>query len=122
MACTGQETSRRRSAPSSAQVGLAACSLGAVAAAPKTYSGTAASVINTARMVGATAGVALLGGLFAAHIRHEPSAATAVIAGLHPALLGGALVEALGAVVAFAAIPAKALAGAKGGALNASSE
>jgi MFS family permease len=94
----------------------------AVAATPKTYSGTAASVINTARMIGATAGVALLGGLFAAHVAADPSQAKAVIAGLHPALLGGAATEGLGAIVAFAAIPADALARTGDGRLSASSE
>jgi MFS transporter, DHA2 family, methylenomycin A resistance protein len=81
----------------------------AVAAAPRAFSGTAASVINTARMAGATLGVALLGGLFAMHAGNDPSSAEAIVAGLHPAMLGGAIAEASGAVLAFALIPTEAL-------------
>jgi MFS family permease len=81
----------------------------AVAAAPRAFSGTAASVINTARMAGATLGVALLGGLFAMHAGYDPAGAEAIVAGLHPAMLGGAIAEALGAMLAFVAIPSEAL-------------
>ncbi len=82
----------------------------AVTVAPKAHSGTASSVINTARMVGATLGVALLGGLFAMHAGSEPSSAAAIVAGVRPAMLGGALAEGLGAVLAFLAIPTAMLA------------
>jgi len=81
----------------------------AVTVAPRAYSGTAASVINTARMVGATLGVALLGGLFAMHAGNDPSGVEAIVTGLRPAMLGGAIAEALGAVLAFVAIPTEAL-------------
>ena len=77
----------------------------AVTVAPKAYSGTASSVINTARMVGATMGVALLGGLFAMHAGNDPSSAEAIVAGVRPAMLGGAIAEGLGALLAFLAIP-----------------
>lgn len=82
----------------------------AVTVAPKSYSGTASSVINTARMVGATLGVALLGGLFAMYAGNDPSSAEAIVAGVRPAMLGGAIAEGLGAVLAFLAIPTAALA------------
>jgi predicted MFS family arabinose efflux permease len=65
----------------------------AVTVAPKSYSGTASSVINTARMVGATLGVALLGGLFAMYAGNDPSSAEAIVAGVRPAMLGGAIAE-----------------------------
>ena len=77
----------------------------AVTVAPKAYSGTASSVINTARMVGATMGVALLGGLFAMHAGNDPSSAEAIVAGVRPAMLGGAIAEGLGALLAFLAVP-----------------
>jgi MFS transporter, DHA2 family, methylenomycin A resistance protein len=82
----------------------------AVTVAPKAYSGTASSVINTARMVGATLGVALLGGLFAMHAGNDPSTAEAIVAGVRPAMLGGAIAEGLGAALAFLAIPTATLA------------
>jgi DHA2 family methylenomycin A resistance protein-like MFS transporter len=82
----------------------------AVTVASKAYSGTAASVINTARMVGATLGVALLGGLFAMQAGDDPSSVQAIVAGLRPAMLGGAIAEGLGAMLAFLAIPTDALA------------
>ena len=82
----------------------------AVTVAPTAYSGTASSVINTARMVGATMGVALLGGLFAMHAGNDPSSAEAIVAGVRPAMLGGAIAEGLGAVLAFLAIPTAMLA------------
>jgi len=95
----------------------------AVTVAPKSYSGTASSVINTARMVGATLGVALLGGLFAMYAGNDPSSAEAIVAGVRPAMLGGAVAEGLGAVLAFLAIPTAALA-SRGGVrlISASSE
>ena len=82
----------------------------AVTVAPMSYSGTASSVINTARMVGATLGVALLGGLFAMYAGNDPSSAEAIVAGVRPAMLGGAIAEGLGAMLAFLAIPTAALA------------
>jgi hypothetical protein len=61
-------------------------------------------------MVGATLGVALLGGLFAMYAGNDPSSAEAIVAGVRPAMLGGAIAEGLGAVLAFLAIPTAALA------------
>jgi DHA2 family methylenomycin A resistance protein-like MFS transporter len=58
--------------------------------------GTASGLVNTARMVGATLGVATLGALFAMFSR----GGTNFIGGLAPAFIGGAAAELFGAVVA----------------------
>jgi MFS transporter, DHA2 family, methylenomycin A resistance protein len=63
-------------------------------------SGTASGLINTARMAGATLGVAVLGALFAV-FAGEPAG---LIGGLAPAFIGGAVVELLGALIACAFI------------------
>ncbi len=63
----------------------------AVAAVPAARSGSAASVINVARMVGATLGVAVLGSAFAAM-------------GLREAMLLGGVVQVAGACVAWLAL------------------
>jgi EmrB/QacA subfamily drug resistance transporter len=67
----------------------------AVANAPVARSGTASGLVNTARMLGATLGVAVLGALFAVFGRGN------VAAGLALAYVGGGVVEALGAMTAF---------------------
>jgi MFS family permease len=66
-----------------------------VANAPAPRSGTASGLVNTARMLGATLGVAVLGALFAMFGKGN------VAAGLAPAYVGGGVVEALGAMTAF---------------------
>jgi MFS family permease len=72
----------------------------AVANVPAARSGTASGLINTARMIGATLGVAVLGAVFAMHV------AQGVVGtrGLAPAYLGGGIGELIGAAVAFAFI------------------
>jgi MFS family permease len=72
----------------------------AVANVPAARSGTASGLINTARMIGATLGVAVLGAVFAMHV------AEGVVGtrGLAPAYLGGGIGELIGAAVAFAFI------------------
>jgi len=72
----------------------------AVANVPAARSGTASGLVNTARMIGATLGVAVLGAVFAMHV------AEGVIGtrGLAPAYLGGGIGELIGAAVAFAFI------------------
>ena len=72
----------------------------AVASVPVARSGTASGLVNTARMIGATLGVAVLGAVFAMHV------AEGVIGtrGLAPAYLGGGIGELIGAAVAFAFI------------------
>src|SRR5262245_58602749 len=69
----------------------------AVANAPAARSGTASGLVNTARMVGATLGVAVLGALFAIFAGDSGH----VVAGLAPAYIGGGIGEMIGAVTAF---------------------
>jgi predicted MFS family arabinose efflux permease len=69
----------------------------AVANAPRARSGTASGLLNTARMVGATLGVAVLGAVFATFAGRGGH----IVDGLAPAYFGGALGEMLGAVAAF---------------------
>jgi EmrB/QacA subfamily drug resistance transporter len=81
----------------------------AVSAAPKEHAGAAAGVVNTARMIGATLGVAVLGAIFAAHVGQNPLDPQGIVAGLHPALVGGAISELLGALAAWRWMPRGAL-------------
>jgi hypothetical protein len=60
-------------------------------------------------MIGATLGVAVLGGIFAAHAGQNAIDPQRVVEGLHPALLGGAISEILGALAAWYWIPGDAL-------------
>jgi len=76
----------------------------AVANAPAARSGTASGLINTARMVGATLGVAVLGAVFAMH-----AAQGVGTQGLAAAYLGGGIGELIGAAVAFAFIRSDSL-------------
>jgi MFS family permease len=73
----------------------------AVAALPSERSGTASGLVNTARMVGATLGVAILGALFAAYAGQETAAGANFLPGLQAAMIGGGASEFLGMVVAF---------------------
>jgi MFS transporter, DHA2 family, methylenomycin A resistance protein len=74
----------------------------AVASLPPARSGTASGLVNTARMVGATLGIAVLGALFAVHAGE--SSPEAMVTGLRLAYLGGGVVELAGAAIAFAFI------------------
>jgi MFS family permease len=85
----------------------------AVSSASKDHAGVASGIVNTARIVGATLGVAVLGALFASHAGQDPTDGAAVAAGLFPALIGGAIVEGLGALVAFVLIAPDAITGGK---------
>jgi len=71
----------------------------AVANVPAARSGTASGLVNTARMVGATLGVAVLGAVFATHVAQGVGTQ-----GLAPAYLVGGIAELIGAAVAFAFI------------------
>jgi MFS transporter, DHA2 family, methylenomycin A resistance protein len=75
----------------------------AVANVPAARSGTASGLVNTARMVGATLGVAVLGAIFAVVAGGSPDA-NHVVAGLAPAFIVGGVGEMLGATAAFAFI------------------
>ena len=70
----------------------------AVANVPPARSGTASGLLNTARMVGATLGIAVLGAIFAAHA--GGGTADGMITGLRLAFLGGAIGELTGMVIA----------------------
>ena len=76
----------------------------AVAALPPERSGTASGLVNTARMVGATLGVAILGALFAAYAGQQAEANANFLPGLRAAMTGGGMSELIGALVAFAFI------------------
>src|SRR5262249_25311764 len=76
----------------------------AVAALPPERSGTASGVLNTARMVGATLGVAILGAIFAAHAGQNVTAASGFMPGLRSALIGSGIGELTGAAIAIAFI------------------
>ncbi|MBW8724903.1 MAG: MFS transporter [Inquilinus limosus] len=80
-----------------------------VSSVPQRRSGTAAGLVNTARMVGATLGVAILGAVFAAYGGDVDASTERLIGGLGPALLVGGLGECLGAVAALALISRDAL-------------
>jgi DHA2 family methylenomycin A resistance protein-like MFS transporter len=80
----------------------------AVASLPPARSGTASGLVNTARMVGATLGIAVLGALFAVHAGTTQSP-EAMVTGLRLAYLGGAAVELTGALIAFAFIRADSM-------------
>ena len=80
----------------------------AVAAVPAARSGTASGLLNTARMIGATLGVALMGTIFAHYSRQgSPSAFST---GLRIALWIGGTGELLGAAIAFIGVRGNALA------------
>jgi MFS transporter, DHA2 family, methylenomycin A resistance protein len=72
----------------------------AVANVPAARSGTASGLVNTARMVGATLGVAVLGAIFAM-FAGSAAAGSNVGAGLMPAFIVGGIGEMLGAAAAF---------------------
>lgn len=74
----------------------------AVASVPQSRTGTASGLVNTARMVGATLGVATLGLLFAM----QPGQAAA---SFRPPYLVGGAAELIGAIIAVAFISGSAL-------------
>jgi MFS transporter, DHA2 family, methylenomycin A resistance protein len=86
-------------------LGLNTAPLNAVAVAnvSTARSGTASGLVNTARMVGATLGVAVLGAVFAT-ASGGVGANGHIVAGLVPAFIGGGIGEIAGAVAAFAFI------------------
>jgi MFS transporter, DHA2 family, methylenomycin A resistance protein len=72
----------------------------AVANVPAARSGTASGLINTARMVGATLGIAVLGAVFAMFAGGTGDGSH-IVAGLVPAFIGGGIGEMIGAAAAF---------------------
>jgi MFS family permease len=75
----------------------------AMANAPRERSGTASGLLNTARMVGATLGVAILGAVFA-HFAGQAGATEGFLPGLRAALAIGGAGELAGAAIALAFI------------------
>ncbi|HWJ02006.1 MAG TPA: MFS transporter [Burkholderiales bacterium] len=71
----------------------------AVQNAPRERSGTASGLLNTARMVGATLGVALLGAVFA-HFAGQTAQVNGFLPGLRAALALGGIAELAGAAIA----------------------
>jgi len=84
----------------------------AVASLPPARSGTASGLVNTARMIGATLGIAALGSVFAVHAGTQ--APDTMVHGLRLAYLGGALVELTGALIALVFIRDDAMEQRKG--------
>jgi DHA2 family methylenomycin A resistance protein-like MFS transporter len=76
----------------------------AIANVPQARSGTASGMLNTARMIGATFGIAILGGLFAAFAGQNAAAGGGFLSGLRAAMLFGGSAELVGAVLAFSFI------------------
>ncbi len=72
----------------------------AVANVPAARSGTASGLVNTARMVGATLGIAVLGAVFAM-FAGGTGEGSHIVAGLAPAYVGGGIGEIIGAAAAF---------------------
>ena len=77
----------------------------AVGALPAARSGTASGLVNTARVVGATVGIAMLGAVFAAFAGQTAANGAGFIAGLRAAFLCGGVGELVGAVIALVWIP-----------------
>ena len=75
----------------------------AVANVPAARSGAASGLVNTARMIGATLGVAVLGAVFAM-FAGGVGEGSPIVAGLAPAYVGGGIGEMLGAAATFALI------------------
>lgn len=71
----------------------------AVASVPRDRTGTASGLLNTARMIGATLGIAILGAIFA-HFAGPEAQAEHFLEGLRAALLVGGLAELSGAAIA----------------------
>jgi MFS transporter, DHA2 family, methylenomycin A resistance protein len=82
----------------------------AVANVPAARSGTASGLLNTARMVGATLGIAVLGTMFAVFAGGRGDH---IASGLPPAFIVGGIGEILGAGAAFAFIRRGSLPSAK---------
>ncbi|HYX63033.1 MAG TPA: MFS transporter, partial [Burkholderiales bacterium] len=78
----------------------------AVSSAPRAQAGTASGLLNTARMIGATLGVAILGAVFA-HFAGQAPSAQSFLPGMRAALALGGAGELAGALVALAFIPRK---------------
>lgn len=81
----------------------------AVSAAPESHTGTASGILNTARIVGATLGVAILGAIYAAKAGQTGSDAIQIVEGFRHAMWGGVASELMGTAVALLFIRKNAL-------------
>jgi DHA2 family methylenomycin A resistance protein-like MFS transporter len=81
----------------------------AVANVPRPQAGTASGLGNTARMLGATLGVAVLGAIYAARAGQGVADPALVLAGVHAAFQGSAASAFAGALVAWVCIRRGAL-------------
>jgi EmrB/QacA subfamily drug resistance transporter len=81
----------------------------AIANVPQARSGSASGLLNTARMIGATFGIAILGGIFAAFTGQDAVAGDGFLSGLRAAMLFGGSSEFVGAALAFAFIQRNSL-------------
>jgi len=88
-------------------LGTAPVNSAAMANAPKERAGTASGLLNTARMVGATLGIAILGAVFA-HFAGQGAAGEGFLPGLRAALLLGSAGTIAGAAIALAFIAREA--------------
>src|SRR6185312_9481178 len=82
----------------------------AVANAPRDRAGTASGLANTARMLGATLGVAVLGAVYASRAGQGVTDPALVLAGVRVAFRGSALSAVAGALVALCFVGRNALA------------
>ena len=78
----------------------------AVASVPSERAGTASGLLNTARMIGATLGVAILGAVFA-HFAGQDAGSEDFMPGFRAALALGGVAELAGVLVALAFCPRK---------------
>jgi EmrB/QacA subfamily drug resistance transporter len=81
----------------------------AVAAAPESHTGIASGILNTARIVGATLGVAILVAIFAAKAGPHGGNPAEVVEGFRYAMWGGIASELMGTFVALFCIRGNAL-------------
>ncbi len=81
----------------------------AIANVSQARSGSASGLLNTARMIGATFGIAILVGLFAAFAGQDAVAGDGFLSGLRVAMLFGGCAELVGAALAFAFIQRNSL-------------
>ncbi len=81
----------------------------AVSAAPESHAGAASGILNTARIVGATMGVAILGAIYAAKAGQSGGTPGEIAEGFRYAMWGATLSELMGTFVALFFIRGNAL-------------
>ena len=81
----------------------------AVSAAPESHAGTASGILNTARIVGATLGVAILGAIYAAKAGQSAAGPAEIVEGFRYAMWGAVASELMGTLIALFFIRGNAL-------------